>query len=78
LAKAAPSPVSICKTSTRRITVPSLSAPLYEEATRLIVADCPDICLQPDRAGRRVEPVKGARYCPVGSGCEVRWMSLSA
>jgi hypothetical protein len=22
--------------------------------------------------------VKNARYCPVGSGCEVRWMSLSA
>jgi len=21
--------------------------------------------------------VKGARYCPVGSGCEVRWMTLA-
>jgi len=54
-------------------------APLYEEATRLIVADCPDIWVYNtiELAGVS-NRVKGARYCPVGSGCEVRWMSLSA
>ena len=54
-------------------------APLYEEATRLIVADCPDIWIYNtiELAGMS-NRVKGARYCPVGSGCEVRWMSLAA
>ncbi len=53
--------------------------PLYEEATGLIVADCPDIWIYNtiELAGMS-NRVKGARYCPVGSGCEVRWMSLSA
>jgi len=54
-------------------------APLYEEATRLIVADSPDIWIYNtiELAGMS-NRVKGARYCPVGSGSEVRWMSLSA
>lgn len=53
--------------------------PLYEEATRLIIADSPDIWVYNtiELAGVS-KRVKGARYCPVGSGCEVRWMSLEA
>ncbi len=52
--------------------------PLYEEATKLIVADSPDIWVYNtiELAGIS-NRVKGARYCPVGSGCEVRWMSLT-
>jgi len=53
-------------------------APLYEEATRMIVADSPDIwiynTIELSGASKRVQ---GIRYCPVGSGCEVRWMSLA-
>ena len=54
-------------------------APLYEEATRMIVADIAGhLDLQHDRIGRHIEAaVQGIRYCPVGSGCEVRWMSLA-
>ena len=52
--------------------------PLYEEATRLIVADCPDIWIYNtiELAGVS-KRVQGQRWCPVGSGCEVRWMSLA-
>jgi len=54
-------------------------APIYEEATRLIVADCPDIyiynTIELCGVSKRVQ---GQRYCPVGSGCEVRWMSLTS
>jgi peptide/nickel transport system substrate-binding protein len=54
-------------------------APLYEEASRLIVADSPDIWIY-----NMVEVcglsnrVQGFKHCPVGSGGEVRWMSMSA
>ena len=50
---------------------------LYEEATRLIVADSPDIWIY-----NTVElmgtsnRVKGFRFTPVGSGGEFRWIKL--
>jgi len=54
-------------------------APLYEEATRLIVSDSPDIWIYNtiELAGMS-NRIKGARYCPVGSGCEVCWMTLAS
>lgn len=53
--------------------------PLYEQATRLIVADSPDIWIYNTVDLRGVNNrVKGFRYCPVGSGTEVRWVSLQA
>jgi peptide/nickel transport system substrate-binding protein len=54
-------------------------APLYEEATRLIVADSPDIWIYNTVDLRGVNNrVKGFRFCPVGSGTEVRWIRLVA
>ena len=54
-------------------------APLYEKAARIVVADCPDIwiynMIEVCGLSNRVE---GFRHCPVGSGGEVRWMSLKA
>ena len=54
-------------------------APLYEKAARLVVADSPDIWIynmvEVCGLSNRVE---GFRHCPVGSGGEVRWMSLKA
>ncbi len=62
----------------RGLTDQEQRAPIYEEATRLIVADSPDIWIYNtiELAGVS-NRVKGARYCPVGSGCEVRWMTLA-
>jgi peptide/nickel transport system substrate-binding protein len=54
-------------------------APMYEEATKLIVADCPDIwiynMIEVCGISNRVQ---GFKHCPVGSGGEVRWLHLSA
>lgn len=52
--------------------------PLYEEATRLIVADSPDIWIYNTIDLRGVNNrVKGFRFCPVGSGTEVRWIHFA-
>jgi peptide/nickel transport system substrate-binding protein len=63
----------------RGLTEQAERQPLYEEATRTIVADSPDIWIYNtiEMAGAS-NRVKGLRYCPVGSGCEVRWMSLAS
>jgi peptide/nickel transport system substrate-binding protein len=54
-------------------------APLYEEATRLIVADSPDIWIYNTVELRGVNKrVEGFRFCPVGGGTEVRWVRLAA
>ncbi len=54
-------------------------APLYDKASRLILADCPDIwiynMIEVCGVSNRVQ---GFRHCPVGSGGEMRWMHLSA
>jgi peptide/nickel transport system substrate-binding protein len=54
-------------------------APLYEKAIRQIVADSPDIwvynSMQLQGTNNRVQ---GRRFCTVGQGCEMRWISLSA
>lgn len=51
--------------------------PLYEEATRLIVADSPDIWVYNTVEIRGVtDRVKNFRFSPVGSGGEVRWIQL--
>jgi peptide/nickel transport system substrate-binding protein len=51
--------------------------PLYEEATRLIVADSPDIWVYNTVEIRGVtDRVKGFRFSPVGSGGEMRWVQL--
>ena len=51
--------------------------PLYEEATRLIVADSPDIWVYNTVEIRGLtDRVKGFRFSPVGSGGEMRWVQL--
>jgi peptide/nickel transport system substrate-binding protein len=51
--------------------------PLYEEATRLIVADSPDIWVYNTVEIRgATDRVKGFRFSPVGSGGEMRWLRL--
>ncbi|MBV9826833.1 MAG: ABC transporter substrate-binding protein [Alphaproteobacteria bacterium] len=63
----------------RGLTDQTQRAPLYEDAIRQIVADSPDIWIYNtiELAGL-ANRVKNLKYCPVGSGCEVRWMSLEA
>ena len=52
--------------------------PLYEEATRLIVADSPDIWVYNTVELRGVtDRVKGFRFSPVGSGGEMRSIQLT-
>ena len=52
--------------------------PLYEEATRLIVADSPDIWVYNTVEIRgATDRVKGFRFSPVGSGGEIRWIELN-
>ncbi len=52
--------------------------PLYEEATRLIVADSPDIWVYNTVELRGVtERVKNFQFSPVGSGGEMRLVRLS-
>src|SRR5215510_14020230 len=61
----------------RSITSQAERQPLYEEATRIVVADSPDIWVYfffDDTAA--TERVKGFRFSPVGSGGEMRWVQL--
>jgi peptide/nickel transport system substrate-binding protein len=52
--------------------------PMYEEATRLIVADSPDIWVYNTVEIRGVtDRVEGFRFSPVGSGGEMRWVQLA-
>jgi peptide/nickel transport system substrate-binding protein len=52
-------------------------APLYQEAIRKIMADSPDIwiynSMQLQGLNKRV---KGRRFCTVGQGAEMRWITL--
>ena len=52
-------------------------APLYQEAIRKIMADSPDIwiynSMQLQGMNKRV---KGRRFCTVGQGAEIRWITL--
>ena len=53
-------------------------APLYQEATRLIVADAPDIWVYNTVQNRAISSrLKGVVFSPVGSGNEVRTMHLA-
>ena len=53
-------------------------APLYEQATKLIVDDCVDIWVYNTVELRGVSRrLSGYRFCPVGSGGEMRWIQLS-
>ena len=62
-----------------RVTIPQAERqPLYEEATRLIVADSPDIWVYNTVEIRGVtDRVKGFKFSPVGSGGEIRWIELT-
>jgi peptide/nickel transport system substrate-binding protein len=52
--------------------------PLYEEATRLVVADSPDIWVYNTVELRGVtDRVKNFTFSPVGSGGEMRWVQLT-
>lgn len=53
-------------------------ARFYAEAAKLVVADAPDIWVYNtvELRGMRAR-VKGFKFSPVGSGSELRWMSLS-
>ena len=51
---------------------------MYEEATRLVVADSPDIWIYNTVEIRGLsDRVKGFRFSPVGSGGELRWIRLA-
>jgi peptide/nickel transport system substrate-binding protein len=57
----------------------SARQPLYEQATKQIVADCVDIWVYNTVELRGVSRrIKDLRFCPVGSGGEIRWMQLTA
>src|SRR5262245_8549233 len=61
----------------RNITAEAERQPLYEQATRLIVADSPDIWVYNTVEIRGLtDRVKGFRFSPVGSGGEMRWIEL--
>jgi peptide/nickel transport system substrate-binding protein len=52
-------------------------APLYEKAIRQIVADSPDIWIYNSMQLQGINNrVKGRRFCTVGQGCEMRWISI--
>jgi peptide/nickel transport system substrate-binding protein len=52
-------------------------APLYEEATRQIMADCTDIWVYNTVELRGVSNrVTGYRFCPAGGGAEQRWLQM--
>ncbi len=52
-------------------------APLYEKAITQIMADCPDIWIYNSMQLQGVNNrVKGRRFCTVGQGCEMRWISI--
>jgi peptide/nickel transport system substrate-binding protein len=63
----------------RGILDPDKRAPLYEAAIRQIMQDSPDIwiynSMQLQGLNRRV---KGRRFCTVGQGQEIRWMTLAS
>ena len=51
--------------------------PLYEKATLQIMADCPDIWIYNSMQLQGINTrVKGRRFCTVGQGCEMRWISV--
>lgn len=57
--------------STRR------SAPLYEAVTKRIVEHCVDVWVYNTVELRGVSKrVRNVRFCPVGSGGEMRWIQL--
>ena len=62
----------------RNLTDQAQRQPLYEQATKQIVADCVDVwvynTVELRGLSRRVEDF---RFCPVGSGGELRWMQLA-
>jgi len=61
----------------RTITSQAERAPLYEQATRLIVADSPDIWVYNTVEIRGVsDRIKNFAFSPVGSGGEMRWIEL--
>ncbi len=52
-------------------------APLYEKAIRQIMADSPDIWIYNSMQLQGINNrVKGRRFCTVGQGCEMRWISI--
>lgn len=54
-------------------------APLYEQATRMVMDDCVDIWIYNSvQLQGLANRVKGRRFCTVGSGAEARWMHLDA
>ena len=52
--------------------------PLYEQATRMIVEQCPDIFIYNTVELRGVSKrLSNIRFCPVGSGAEMRWIQIT-
>ncbi len=52
-------------------------APLYETAIRQIMADSPDIWIYNSMQLQGINNrLKGRRFCTVGQGCEMRWISI--
>jgi peptide/nickel transport system substrate-binding protein len=54
-------------------------APLYEKAIRQIMADSPDIWIYNSMQLQGINNrVKGRRFCTVGQGCEMRWITMTS
>ncbi|SDB47410.1 ABC transporter substrate-binding protein [Belnapia rosea] len=52
-------------------------APLYEEATRQVMADCADIWVYNTVELRGLaRRLSGYRFCPAGGGAEMRWLQM--
>ncbi|MFC7476326.1 ABC transporter substrate-binding protein [Dankookia sp. GCM10030260] len=61
----------------RSLVVQAERAPLYEEATRLVMADCADIWVYNTVELRGVSRrLSGYRFCPAGGGAEFRWLQM--
>jgi peptide/nickel transport system substrate-binding protein len=61
----------------RGLVVQAERAPLYEEATRLVMADCADIWVYNTVELRGVSRrLSGYRFCPAGGGAEFRWLQM--
>jgi len=56
----------------------AVRAPLYEEASRIIVEEAAGLFVHNTKwYGPFRKNVKGVRFCPIGDGQEMRWLSLA-
>lgn len=69
--------VDVLLRKARGLTKQEEREPLYQEAIRKVMADCPDIWIYNSMQLQGINKrVKGRRFCTVGQGAEVRWVTL--